>query len=116
MIERDIATADRKPFFARFSRLHAGALVTLRVGARDEVVDQPFRGLSEDGTDVVIHTGRGLNASHLAHRVCQAATIALRQTDEGTDAAVAIISRDGTRTEVQFHSPMDADLLDPAVE
>lgn len=116
MIERDIATADRAPFFARFSQLHAGALVTLRVGARDEVVDQPFRGVSEEGTDVVIHTGKGPGAAAVGHRVPNAIAVALEETDEGADAAVAIVSRDGSRTEIRFRSPMRADLLDPAVE
>ena len=116
MIEQNIATADRAPFFARFSKLHRGSLVTLRVNARDEVVDQPFRGFSEDGADVVIHTGDGPKAPHLGHRVSDAARVALEQTDEGADAAVAIVSRDGTRTELRFRSPIRADLLDPAVE
>jgi len=116
MIERDIATAERAPFFSRFSKLHAGALVTLRVGARDEVVDQPFRGVSEDGTDVVIRTGKGSGAPHAGHRVPNAVAVALEETDEGADAAVAIVSRDGSRTELRFRSPMRADLLDPAVE
>lgn len=112
MIERDIATADRAPFFSRFSRLHEGAFVTLRV----EVVGQPFRGVSEDGEDVVIYTGDPARASHLGRRVPHAASVALEQTDEGADAAVTIVSRNGSRTEIRFHSPMRADLLDPAVE
>jgi hypothetical protein len=116
MIERDIATADRAPFFSRFSKLHSGALVTLRVGATDEVVDQPFRGISEDGPDLIVHTGGGTNQPHLGHRVAHASRIALEQTDEGADAAVAIVSRDGTRTELRFRWPLSADLLDPAVE
>jgi hypothetical protein len=116
MIERDIATAERTPFFTRFSQLHAGAFVTLRIDARDEVVDQPFRGVSADGTDIVIHTGNGPGVPHLGHRISNAASVALRQTDEGADAAVAIVSRDGTRTELRFRSPMQPDLLDSAVE
>lgn len=116
MIEHDIATAARSPFFSRFSKLHVGGLVTFRVRARDEVVDQPFRGLSEDGADVVIQTGDGPGAPHPGHRVSNVATVALEQTDEGADAAVAIVSRDGTRTELRFRSPIRADLLDPAAE
>ena len=86
MITRDIAAADRTPFFSQFSRLHAGALVTLRLGVRDEVVDQPFRGVSKDGADVVIHTGP------VGYRIANTAAVALEQTDEGADAAVAIVS------------------------
>jgi hypothetical protein len=116
MSERQISGSARAPFFASLSRLHAGALVTLRVGAHDEVVDEPFRGVSEDGGDVVIHTGDGPDAAHLAHRVNHPASVALLQTDEGADVAVEILSKDGTRTEIRFRSPIRADLLDPAVE
>ena len=116
MIERDIATADRAPFFSRVSKLHAGALVTLRVGARDEVVDQPFRGVSEEGTDVIIHAGQGPGAADKGHRVPNAIAVALEETDEGADAAVAIVSRDGSRTELRFRWAMRAGLLDPGVE
>ena len=109
MIER-IPVAGRSSFLTHFSELHAGALVTLRVGARDEAIDQPFRGVSVDGADVIVITGdRG-------HRVAHVADVRLEQTDEGADAAIAMTSDDGTRTEVRFRSPIRADLLDPAVE
>ena len=116
MIAREIAASDRDPFFSRFSTLHAGALVTVRVDARDEVVDQPFRGVSVDGADVVVSTGDGAGAPHHGHRVLQVAEVRLEQTDEGADAAIAMKSEDGTRTDVRFRSPIRADLLDPAVE
>lgn len=109
MIER-IPVADRSSFLAHFSELHAGALVTLRVDARDEVVDQPLRGVSADGVDVIVSTG-----DH-GHRVPHVADVRVEQTDEGADAAIAMTSNDGTCTEVRFRSPIRADLLDPAVE
>lgn len=112
MSEREIAASDRNSFFATFSRLHAGSLVTLRVNARDEAVDQPFRGLTLDGMDVVVSTGDGQHRHHVPH----VKSVRLEQTDEGADAAIAMTSDDGTRTDVRFRSPMRADLLDPAVE
>jgi hypothetical protein len=112
MNEQDIPAASRQPFFARFSRLHQGALITLRVGARDEVVNRPFRRLSIDGADVVVDAIDGLGS----HRIPHVASVRLEQTDEGADAAVSMLSEDGTRAEVRFRSPMRADLLDPAVE
>lgn len=112
MRERPIVNAERQPFFARFSELHAGALVTLRVGARDEVVNRPFRRLSSDGTDVIVDAGE----AHRGHRIPHVSSVRLQQTDEGADAAIALISEDGTSAEVRFRSPMRADLLDPAVE
>lgn len=110
MMERDIAETDRGSFFARFSKLHDGALVTVRVGPCDEVIDQPFRGLSSDGQDVIVNT-----RNH-GHRVLHVRKVRLEQTDEGADAAIAMTSDDGTRTDVCFRSPIRADLLDPAVE
>jgi hypothetical protein len=116
MVQRDIAAAQRAPFFERLSRLHEGALITVRAGAKDEIVDQPFRGVSEEGTDVVVHTGDRPGAADESHRVPNAIAVALEETDEGADAAVAIVSRDGARTEIRFRSPMRADLLEPDVE
>jgi hypothetical protein len=116
MIERDIAATDRSSFFAGFSKLHSGALVTLCVDSRDEVLDQPFRGLSVDGADVIVNTGDGADRPHLGHRVPNVKSVRLEQTGEGADAAVAMTSDDGTRTDVRFRSPMRADLLDPLVE
>ena len=116
MNARVIAATDRSSFFSCFSKLHAGALVTVRVDTRDEVVNQPFRGVSVDGTDVIVITGDGAGAPHHGHRVLHVADVRLVQTDEGADAAIAMKSDDGTRTDVQFRSPIRADLLDPAVE
>ena len=112
MTEQDIPTAERQPFFARFSKLHEGALVTLRVGARDEVVNRPFRRVSSNGADIIVDAGD----AHRGHRIPHVASVRLEQTDEGADAAIAMISDDGTRAEVRFRSPIRADLLDPAVE
>ena len=111
-----IAPTDRSSFFSRFSKLHEGALVTVCVDARDEVVNQPFRGLSVDGADVIVSTGHGAGAPHAGLRVLHVADVRLEQTDEGADAAIAMSSEDGTRTDVRFRSPIRADLLDPAVE
>jgi hypothetical protein len=116
MIEQEIAASDRSSFLARLGALHDGALVTLRVDERNEVVGQELRGLSTDGGDVIVSTGDGIRHAHHGHRVLQVRRVRLEQTDEGADAAIALTSDDGTRTEIVFRSPMRADLLDPAVE
>src|SRR5687767_14247541 len=118
MIERDIATAERAPFFSRFSRLHAGALVTLRVDApRPERWSAPHPAF-----------GHPLPAARGEGHAGMCIASALLPSAEGRrcprrmrgvalpDAAVAIVSRDGRRTEIRFRSPIRADLLDPAVE
>ncbi len=110
MIEREIAATDRRSFFSRFSKLHDGALVSVRVEARDEVIDQPFHGLSTDADDVIVNT-----RDH-GHRVLHVKKVRLVQTDEGADAGIAMTSDDGTRTDVCFRSPMRAEVLDPLVE
>ena len=115
MNARVIAATDRSSFFSYFSKLHAGALVTVRVDARDEVVNQPFLGLSVDRDGIIVSTGNGEGSPH-HDRVLHVADVRLEQTDEGGDAAIAITSDNGTRTEVRFRSPIRADLLDPAVE
>lgn len=112
MTERDIPAAERQPFFARFSQLHEGALITLRVGTHDEVVNRPFRRVSSEGEDIVVLAGE----AHRGHRIPHVTAVRLEQTDEGADAAIAMISDDGTRAEVRFRSPIRADLLDPLVE
>jgi len=80
------------------------------------VIDQPSRGLSSDGTDVVVSTGDGARQPHHGHRVLHVRRVLIEQTDEGADAVIAITSEDGTRTEVRFRSPIRAELLDSALE
>jgi hypothetical protein len=116
MIERRIDTGERKQFLSRFSRLHRGALVSLSVDGREQVLDQPFRGVSCDDGDLIVHLGDGAHAAHLGRRVTRVSSVSLEQTDEGADLGLAIRTKSGQRTEVRFRSPMRADLLDPAVE
>jgi hypothetical protein len=112
MTEQEIPTGERQRFFDRFSKLHEGALITLRVGAHDEVVNRPFRRVSSDGADIIVDAGD----AHCGHRIPNVAAVRLEQTDEGADAAIAMFSDSGTRAEVRFRSPIRADLLDPLVE
>jgi len=74
MKTRDISNAEWRSFFRDFSRTHAGALITLNVtgpgvGSEDEVIDQPLRGISEDGDEIYIHIGDGSQHPHIGHRV-----------------------------------------------
>jgi len=120
---REIAPADWARFFAQFTRLHSGAIITMGVsgdltGTRDAVVGQPLRGISEDGADVLIHVGIGTHRStdHLGHRIAHVRRIRLRQTSEGADAALDLEAADGTKTTLRFRSPMLPELLESAVE
>ncbi len=87
--------------------------MTVRIDAREEVHDVPLRGICCDGDDLVVSfTG---HTDH-AHRVLHVIDVRLEQTDEGADAALELTSENRTHTEVRLRWPMQADLLDPAVE
>lgn len=116
MIERTIPDAERKPFFDSFSRLHRGAIAKLTVGTRDMVASRPFRGISCDHSNLVVHIGDGAEQFHLGHAVPQVDDVRLEQTDEGADAALKMTSNDGTLTVLRFQSPVLPELLEPAVE
>lgn len=83
--------------------------MTVRIDAREEAHDLPLRGICRDGEDVIVQTDH-------AHRVPHVVDVRLEQTDEGADAALELISENRTHTEVRLRWPMQADLLEPAVE
>ena len=116
MNARIIPAADRPSILSCFSKLHAGALVTVRVNARDAVKDQPLRELSVDRSDILVRTGRATDPFPQGFRVPRVADVRIEETGEGADAAVTMTAIDGTRTEVRFRSPMRDDVLDPLVE
>jgi hypothetical protein len=118
---RTIPTHDWYAFCGDFSRRHAGALVNMNVkgpgvAPRDEVINQPLRGISEDRGAVVVHIGDGVHHLRLGHRVQHVDSIVLEQTEEGADAAVEIRSAEGDVALLKFRSPIITELLDPAVE
>ena len=121
MKTRIVSSHEWRSFFRDFSRIHAGSLITMnvtgpRVGPKDEVVDQPLRGISEEGDEIFIHVGDGSNHPHLGHRVQHVEAIQVLQTDQGADAGVNIRSVDGTHTIIRFRAPALPEVLDPEVE
>ena|SRR5688572_5094577 len=116
MIERDIPSNQRDQLFATLSRWHRGAIIDLRVGGTDEVVAQPFDGISTDGDDLVVHLGSRPGKPHHGHRISHVDRLKLVETDDGGAAILAMTSTDGTETEVTFRSPVREELLDPLVE
>jgi hypothetical protein len=115
-----VSPKERPAFFREFSRIHNGALVTIRVTTPEEgsheVMNQSLRGISEDRDDIFVHAGYGADRPHLARRVRHVESVLVQQTDEGADAAVDIASIDGSRTIVRFRCPVLPELLDPGVE
>jgi hypothetical protein len=116
MIERDIPSTQRDQLFASLSRGHRGAIIDLRVRGTDEVVGQPFDGISTDGDDLVVHLGSVPGKPHHGHRISHVERLKLVETDDGAAAILATTSADGTETEVTFRSPVREELLDPLVE
>jgi hypothetical protein len=112
MKHRAIPDTDRDPFFARFTHEHAGALVTLRVNAHEEVIDRPLFRLGADGSDVIVHAG----SARPGHRIPHVSSLQLELTDGGADSALCMTSEDGTRAEVRLRTPVTRDSFDPAVE
>ena len=112
MKRRAIPATDRQLFFARFTHEHAGALVTLRVNAHEEVVDRPLFRLDAEGSDVIVHAG----SARPGHRIPHVSSLQLEMTDGGADSALRMTSEDGTRAEVRLRTPVAGDSLDPAVE
>ena len=121
MRTRLVSHKEWRSFFRDFSRLHDGAMINISVAApgersHDEVMNQPLRGISEDGDEIFVHTGNGADRPHLARHIRNAGAVLLLQTEEGADAEVDIDSIDGSRTIVRFRSPALPELLDPGVE
>src|ERR1051325_293758 len=118
MKHRNLPLDEWHPFFRDYSRIHGGALVTVNVGSagdgyRDEVVDQPFRGISRDGDEIFVHIGgRPGKRAHLERRMQRVDAVDVLQTEEGADAGLDIASMDGTRTAIRFRSPILPELLD----
>ena len=109
---RSIAETDRNAFFARFTRDHYGALVTLSVNAHEEVVDRPLRNVHAEGDDVVVKAGE----AHAGHRIPHVGKVQLELTDAGADSAVRMTLDHGERAEIRFRLPIVPDAMDPAVE
>ena len=112
----EVSRVERERFFDALSRAHQGALVTLAVNGREEVSLRPFEGLSCDYEDVIVHLGGATEIAHLGHIVPRVSHVFAETTGEGADVAIEMLSRDGTRTVVQFASPMRPEITDPAVE
>ena len=107
-------------FFDSFSRQHEAWRITLEVfgpeiGDQIEERELPFEGITAELTDagdkIEIMIG-GKPDDHITHTVSAPAEVALEQTDEGADVALAIKAADGTTTLLRFHSAMLPELVD----
>jgi hypothetical protein len=118
---QEIPRGEWASFFNRFSRQHAGWLVTVKVrapelGTRVEAKDLPLRGLSlEPGRDepsriaILLERPHG---AHLTHFVDAPARIRLKQTEAGADLALQIQSAGRVGTQIVFRSAMRPEMVD----
>ena len=99
-------------FFTDFSRLHEGALVTVRVlhprlGSQVEARDLPLEGLvssARGNGPISVHLGDSTER-HLEHEIEGPHQIWVEVSEEGEEEALAVISEDGTRTIVELSVP-----------
>jgi Family of unknown function (DUF5335) len=124
MKTKEIQRKEWPKFFDNFSRQHEGRLVTLeifgtRVRAQLQERELAFGGIVDEwdevqGHRIVIMVGAE-PADHITHSISRPIEVSVEQTDEGTDAVLAIMSADGVLALLRFRSPMLAEMLDTVV-
>jgi hypothetical protein len=102
-----------------FSRIHEGWIVRVAVtepGGRSRVAarDAPLQGVAADfnRTPVIaVMVGKRPDA-HLTHEVTDPQELEFEQTETGAISALVVRSGDGTKTAVEFRSPMRPEDVD----
>ncbi len=109
MKSRFIQREDWTHCFEDFTRRHEGQLATVwvvdqRLGAQIEARALPFEGISAgakgDGP-IVLQLGRAAGGN-VEHPVDDPSQVWLEVTDEGTEAALEILSEGGRKTILEF--------------
>ena len=124
MKTKEIQRNEWPKFFDNFSRQHEGCLVTLEVfgtefGAQVQQRELAFEGIVDEwdevqGNRIVIMVG-AKPEDHITHSISRPMQVSVEQTDEGTDAVLAIMSADGVIALLRFRSPMLPEMLDAVV-
>ena len=124
MKTKEIPREEWGTFFDNFSREHEGWLATLEIlgaeiGAQVEERELPLKGIVDEwdeveGSEIMIMVGTKPD-DHITHRIGNATQVSLEQTDDGTDAALAIKSADGTTSLLRFRKPMLPELVEGMV-
>jgi len=117
MPSRDLAQPSWRDELDSFSRTHAGWRVSVRTttaGGEETFAarDVPLVGVARtapDTQDIEVAVG---DRDHVAHIIPDATAVRVELTPEGADRALVIDSADGTRTTLQFESPMRPEEVD----
>jgi hypothetical protein len=102
-----------------FSRSHKGWIVRVAVTERDgpshtEARDTPLQGVTADFNripTIAVMVGDRPD-THLTHRVTNPKELEFEQTEAGAISALVVRSDDGTKTTVEFRSPMRPEDVD----
>ena len=121
MKTQEIPQNEWSGFFDSFSRKHEGSLVKLEIfgpeiGAQVEERELALEGITDEwdeteGNTIMIMTGVKPD-DHITHSINHPTQVSLEQTDEGTDAALAIKSADGITTLLRFRSAVLPEIVD----
>jgi hypothetical protein len=114
LIARDCWTEE----LDRFSRQHAGWLVSIKTRMADGSVavdahDLPLQGVSSvslDNSDIAMTVGDARN--HLTHGVRDATAVRIDLTADAAERALVIDAKDGSTTILEFRSPIRVEEVD----
>jgi hypothetical protein len=122
MHDRQIPRAEWFNFFRDFSKRHEDWPVTVRIlserlGCQVEAYDLPLEGIVASpwmGRPISIYVGR-TPQQHLEHEVEHPEQVWLEVSDSGTEEALDIESKDGTKTLVLLRPETVDDVLRRAI-
>jgi hypothetical protein len=106
METREIPRDQWVAFFNDFSRRHEDQPITVGlvgadIGAQVQISQQPLIGISaslEDGEDTIEVSVGDAPETHMMHTITTPSHVWIKQTDEGTDDAIEILSESGPKT------------------
>jgi Family of unknown function (DUF5335) len=116
----EIPRADWAAWLSGFTASHRDWLVSVDVlnpefGAQPQVSNLPLLGVSAERVNyddtVAVTVGRSPR-EHLSHLVHRVTSIAVERTEKGAEAALQIVSADGTTTLLRFRSPALPETVD----
>lgn len=119
MRNRQVPHAEWLRFFEAFTRRHQGWLATVRVidprlGAQVEAKDLPLEGIvidPEGRGPISILLGKASSAN-VEHPVVRPEQVWVEVTEEGAEAALQILSADGTKTILEFRAAVLPEMVD----
>jgi hypothetical protein len=115
----EIPHAEWRSFLDHFSSMHEGWLVTVEIveeeaagiEARNLALEGVVADVRRGGDEISILVGPTLDVT-LAHHIHAPEHVYLKQSDEGADETLCVVSREGSKTLLTFRSPLRPDVVD----